>query len=274
MREDPDVILVGELRDLETMSIAVTAAEMGILVMGTLHTNGAAQTVDRMVNVFPSDKQSHVRTMLSTSLRGVVSQQLLQRFDKQGRVAALEILVNTTPPPTSSARASSTSSRTSCRRAAQFGMRTMDTAIQQLLDSRQVTGKEAYKKAINKAKSRHQGRRLTPPGGWILRPAGGRRALELSKIARLQRGLTFGPRCGYCVHGLANPHHHRPADLPRQGLYQGHRYHGLRGTRHLADGQSAQQIIHLYPTLRLEHVAAAVAYAAELARERVIPTAA
>ncbi len=95
LREDPDVILVGELRDLETMSIAVTAAEMGILVMGTLHTNGAAQTVDRMVNVFPSDKQSHVRTMLSTSLRGVVSQQLLQRADKSGRVAALEILVNT-----------------------------------------------------------------------------------------------------------------------------------------------------------------------------------
>ena len=95
LREDPDVILVGELRDLETMSIAVTAAEMGILVMGTLHTNGAAPTVDRMINVFPSDKQSHVRTMLSTSLRGVVSQQLLQKSDKQGRVAALEILVNT-----------------------------------------------------------------------------------------------------------------------------------------------------------------------------------
>ena len=73
LREDPDVILVGELRDYETMSIAVTAAEMGILVMGTLHTNGAAPTVDRMVNAFPADKQSHVRAMLSTSLRGVVS---------------------------------------------------------------------------------------------------------------------------------------------------------------------------------------------------------
>ena len=83
LREDPDVILIGELRDLETMSIAVTAAEMGILVMGTLHTNGAAPTVDRMVNAFPSDKQSHVRTMLSTSLRGVVSQQLLQRADRR-----------------------------------------------------------------------------------------------------------------------------------------------------------------------------------------------
>src|ERR1700734_783798 len=93
LREDPDVILVGELRDLETMSIAVTAAEMGILVMGTVHPNGAAQTVDRMVNAFPSDKQPHVRTMLSTSLRGVVSQQLIPKPDKQGRVAALEVLI-------------------------------------------------------------------------------------------------------------------------------------------------------------------------------------
>jgi twitching motility protein PilT len=83
------------LRDLETMSIAVTAAEMGILVMGTLHTNGAAATVDRLVNAFPADKQPHVRTMLSTSLRGVVSQQLIPKADKKGRVAALEILINT-----------------------------------------------------------------------------------------------------------------------------------------------------------------------------------
>ena len=79
LREDPDVILVGEMRDLETIRLAVTAAEMGILVMATLHTNGAAATVDRIVNVFPADKQNHVRTMLSTSLRGVVSQQLVPR---------------------------------------------------------------------------------------------------------------------------------------------------------------------------------------------------
>ena len=95
LREDPDVILVGELRDLETISAAVTAAEMGILVMGTLHTNGAAQTVDRIVNTFPADKQNHIRTMLSTSLRGVISQQLLATQDRPGRVAALEIMVNT-----------------------------------------------------------------------------------------------------------------------------------------------------------------------------------
>jgi twitching motility protein PilT len=152
LREDPDVVLVGELRDLETMSIAVTAAEMGILVMGTLHTNGAAATVDRMVNAFPSDKQSHVRTMLSTSLRGVVSQQLLQRADRQGRVAALEILVNT-PAAANLIRQGKLDQLENVMQAGgQFGMRTMDTAIQQLLDTRQITGKEAYKKAINKAK--------------------------------------------------------------------------------------------------------------------------
>jgi twitching motility protein PilT len=152
LREDPDVVLVGELRDLETMSIAVTAAEMGILVMGTLHTNGAAATVDRMVNVFPSDKQSHVRTMLSTSLRGVVSQQLLQRVDRQGRVAALEILVNTPAAANLIRQGKLDQLDNAMQTGGQFGMRTMDSAIQQLLDSRQISGKEAYKKAINKAK--------------------------------------------------------------------------------------------------------------------------
>jgi twitching motility protein PilT len=152
LREDPDVILVGELRDHETMSIAVTAAEMGILVMGTLHTNGAAQTVDRLVNAFPSDKQSHVRTMLSTSLRGVVSQQLLQRADKQGRVAALEVLVNTPAASNLIRQGKLDQLENTMQAGAAFGMRTMDTAIQQLLDSRMVTGKEAYKKGISKTK--------------------------------------------------------------------------------------------------------------------------
>jgi twitching motility protein PilT len=152
LREDPDVILVGELRDLETMSIAVTAAEMGILVMGTLHTNGAAQTVDRMVNVFPSDKQSHVRTMLSTSLRGVVSQQLLQKADKSGRVAALEILVNTAATSNLIRQGKLDQLEGAMQTGGQHGMRTMDSAIQALLESRQIVGKEAFKKAINKAK--------------------------------------------------------------------------------------------------------------------------
>src|SRR6202020_15455 len=150
LREDPDVILVGELRDHETMSIAVTAAEMGILVMGTLHTNGAAQTVDRLVNAFPSDKQSHVRTMLSTSLRGVVSQQLLRKTDGGGRVAALEILINTPATANLIRQGKLDQLENSMQAGGQFGMRTMDTAIQQLFDAGIVNGAEAYRKAINK----------------------------------------------------------------------------------------------------------------------------
>jgi twitching motility protein PilT len=152
LREDPDVILVGELRDLETMSIAVTAAEMGILVMGTLHTNGAAATVDRLVNAFPADKQPHVRTMLSTSLRGVVSQQLIPKADKQGRVPALEILINTPAVANLIRQGKMDQLENAMQSGAANGMKLMDTAIQALLDSRQISGKEAYKKAINKAK--------------------------------------------------------------------------------------------------------------------------
>jgi len=152
LREDPDVILVGELRDLETMSTAITAAEMGILVMATLHTNGAAQTVDRMVNAFPSDKQSHVRTMLSTSLRGVVSQQLLQKSDGQGRVAALEILVNNAASANLIRQGKLDQIETVMQSGGAQGMRTMDMAIQQLLEAGSISGAEAYKKAINKAK--------------------------------------------------------------------------------------------------------------------------
>lgn len=152
LREDPDVILVGELRDLETMSMAVTAAEMGILVMGTLHTNGAAPTVDRLVNAFPGDKQSHVRTMLSTSLRGVVSQQLLKKADGAGRVAALEILINTPATANLIRQGKLDQLENVMQTGGQFGMRTMDSAIQQLFDSGQVSGAEAYRKAINKVK--------------------------------------------------------------------------------------------------------------------------
>jgi len=114
--------------------------------------NGAAPTVDRMINVFPSDKQSHVRTMLSTSLRGVVSQQLLQKSDKSGRVAALEILVNTSAAQNLIRQGKLDQLENVMQAGGAFGMRTMDTAIQQLLDSRQVTGKEAYKKGINKVR--------------------------------------------------------------------------------------------------------------------------
>jgi twitching motility protein PilT len=150
LREDPDIVLVGELRDLETMSIAVTAAEMGILVMGTLHTNGAAATVDRIVNAFPSDKQAHVRTMLSTSLRGVISQQLLPRADKRGRVAALEILVNTPAVSNLIRQGKLDQLENAMQSGAAHGMRVMDSAIQELLDKGVINGRAAYEKAINK----------------------------------------------------------------------------------------------------------------------------
>jgi twitching motility protein PilT len=152
LREDPDVILVGELRDLETMSIAVTAAEMGILVMATLHTNGAAATVDRLVNAFPADKQPHVRTMLSTSLRGVVSQQLIPKPDKQGRVAALEILINTPAVANLIRQGKMDQLENAMQSGTATGMKLMDVAIQTLLDSKQISGKDAFIKSINKSK--------------------------------------------------------------------------------------------------------------------------
>jgi twitching motility protein PilT len=94
LREDPDVIMVGEMRDLETISLAITAAETGHLVLGTLHTGNAPRTLDRVLDVFPSDQRDQIRIMVSESLRGVLSQQLIPRTDGNGRVAALEILVN------------------------------------------------------------------------------------------------------------------------------------------------------------------------------------
>ena len=152
LREDPDVILVGEMRDLETISIAVTAAEMGILVMGTLHTNGAAQTVDRIVNSFPADKQDHIRTMLSTSLRGVVSQQLLPTKGTPGRIAALEILINTPAVANLIRQGKLDQLETAMQSGGAIGMKTMDSALMELYEAAKVSGREAYQQANNKAK--------------------------------------------------------------------------------------------------------------------------
>ncbi|HUO83280.1 MAG TPA: type IV pilus twitching motility protein PilT [Gammaproteobacteria bacterium] len=152
LREDPDVVLVGELRDLETMSIAVTAAEMGILVMGTLHTNGAAATVDRMVNTFPSDKQPHIRTMLSTSLRGVVSQQLVPKKGGAGRVAALEILLNTSAVSNLIRQGKLDQLENTMQSGAKTGMKTMDSALMELMEAGLISGDAAYEKAMNKPK--------------------------------------------------------------------------------------------------------------------------
>src|SRR5262245_8043868 len=155
LREDPDVILVGELRDLETISTAITAAEMGILVMATLHTNGAAPTIDRMVNAFPADKQNHVRTMLSTSLRGVVPPQLITRKGAPGRVAALELLINTPAAANLIRQGKIDQLESTMQASAAAGMRTMDSAIEQLLEQGVISGRSAYEKAITKQKFEH-----------------------------------------------------------------------------------------------------------------------
>ncbi|EHQ52384.1 twitching motility protein [Ectothiorhodospira sp. PHS-1] len=151
LREDPDVILVGEMRDLETISLAVTAAETGILVLGTLHTNGAAATVDRIINAFPAMKQAQIRTMLSTSLRGVVSQQLVRRQDGRGRLAAVEILINT-PAVANLLREGKTEQLVGTMQSgALVGMQTMDGALRRLLDAGRISGREAYLQSIGKA---------------------------------------------------------------------------------------------------------------------------
>jgi len=150
MRMDPDVILVGEMRDTETISMALTCAEMGILVFGTLHTNSASKTVDRIVDVFPAEEQARIRTMIAGSLRGVIAQQLLRRIDKPGRIATFEILVGS-PALGALIRSGQTSKIESyIQSGGGMGMQTMDSHILRLLQQGIVGGREAYEKAFDK----------------------------------------------------------------------------------------------------------------------------
>lgn len=151
LREDPNVILVGEMRDLETIHLAVTAAETGILVLGTLHTNSAAATVDRIINVFPPGEEPYIRTMLSTSLVGVVSQQLVRTADRRGRVAALEILINN-PAVANLIREGKTDQLDHVIQSGGLqGMQSMDTSLRRMLDAKVISGDEAYLKCRHKA---------------------------------------------------------------------------------------------------------------------------
>ena len=139
LRQDPDVILVGEMRDLETISTALTAAETGHLVFATLHTQDTAQTVDRIVDVFPPEQQQQVRVQLSVSLEGIVTQQLLPRADGQGRVVGCEILVPT-PAVRNLIREGKTHQIYSAlQTGGQFGMQTMDAALAQLVREQRIT---------------------------------------------------------------------------------------------------------------------------------------
>jgi twitching motility protein PilT len=150
LREDADIVLVGEMRDLETISLALTAAETGLLVFGTLHTNNARKTVDRMVDAFPANRQAQARTMLANSLRGVLAQLLLKKADSSGRLAANEILI-ACPAVAAIIREGATQKLQDVIVAGKGqGMQFMDDAIQALLQRSLVSPHEAFMKAIDK----------------------------------------------------------------------------------------------------------------------------
>ena len=166
LRQDPDVILVGELRDLETIQMAVTAAETGHLVLGTLHTQDAPQTIDRIIDVFPSHQQSQIRVQLAGALQGVVAQQLLQTADGEGRVVAIEILV-ATPAVRNLIREGKTHQiYSSIQAGGQYGMQTMDSALAELVRSGLIT----HEAGRERAHSTEEFARLV--GGGSETPAG------------------------------------------------------------------------------------------------------
>ena len=160
LREDPDVIMVGEMRDLETISLAITASETGHLVLGTLHTGTASRTLDRVLDVFPADQQEQIRVMVSESLRGIISQQLIPRADGTGRVLALETLTNT-PAVSNVIREAKTFMLPGIiQTSRKQGMQLMDDTLIELFGRNLITADEALARAEQKEIVRqHLGRR-------------------------------------------------------------------------------------------------------------------
>ena len=150
LREDPDVIMVGEMRDLETVSLAITASETGHLVLGTLHTGNASRTLDRLLDVFPVDQEDQIRVMVSESLRGVISQQLVPRIDGKGRVLALEILTNTPAVANVIREAKTFMLPGIIQTGRKQGMRLMDDSLAQLFDHGLISAEEACSRADQK----------------------------------------------------------------------------------------------------------------------------
>jgi len=154
LREDPDIILVGEMRDLETISLAVEAASTGHLVFSTLHTSSAWKTVDRVIEVFPSSEQSLIRSTLADGLRAIISQTLFKRIDKKGRVVALEILI-ANPAVRNLIREAKTHQIPSMiQTGKKYGMILLDDYIMELHKKRMISAEEAYAKANEKARFR------------------------------------------------------------------------------------------------------------------------
>jgi twitching motility protein PilT len=152
LRQDPDVILVGEMRDLETMETAVTAAETGHLVFSTLHTTGAARTVDRIIDAFPADRQEQIRTQLSTNLKAVISQILLPRADGQGRVAAFEVMINTASIAALIRDNKTFRISSDIQTGAKYGMVSLDASLVQLY----LEGMISYEDVVGKAQDPQQ----------------------------------------------------------------------------------------------------------------------
>ena len=151
MRADPDIILVGEMRDLETINLALTCASMGMLVFGTLHTNNAPKTVDRIIDTFPAEQQPQIRAMLSQSLASVVSQLLCRTADGKGRVAVHEILLRHEALPATIREGAIANIRSIIEQSSGRGMKTMDSELMALLKEGRISGMEAYMKATNKS---------------------------------------------------------------------------------------------------------------------------
>lgn len=150
LREDPDVIMVGEMRDLETISLAITASETGHLVLGTLHTGNCSRTLDRVLDVFPTDQREQIRIMVSESLRGIVSQQLVPRVDGKGRLLALEIVTNTSAVGALIRDAKTYMLPGVMQTGKKQGMKLMDDSLLELFEAGEITQEEAYSRAEQK----------------------------------------------------------------------------------------------------------------------------
>src|SRR5262249_53876755 len=227
LREDPDVILVGELRDLETTALAISAAETGHLVLATLHTNSAAKTIDRIIDIFPSGQQAQVRTMLSESLEGVVAQTLLPSKDGKGRVAALEVLVGV-PALRNLIREDKTAQILSViQTGAQYGMQSLDQSLRDLVMQGRLSRDEAMRKSSNpklfegaggavgvvgggatapRGHGPRRGRRRRPPPAHPLHAPPGR-AGRARQEARAVRALIAERRHGRGTHATRRPAH-------------------------------------------------------------------
>jgi twitching motility protein PilT len=150
LRQDADIVLVGEMRDLETISLAITAAETGHLVLGTLHTGNAARTLDRVLDVFPIDQREQIRIMVSESLRGIVSQQLVPRTDGNGRAMALEVLVNNAAVSNCIREGKTFMLNGVMQTGKNLGMITMDDSLRNLFSSGQISQEECMSRAEDK----------------------------------------------------------------------------------------------------------------------------